>query len=1073
MNTIPCVDSERTTQNRIVNLLHDYCDYEYLGSKNDSDNSPIIPELLSRFLHDKYPDIAQTEIDKIVREIESQVSRVTDNNTLYESNLKIYELLRYGINLRREDGHSATYQLIDWEDAGKNIWSLAEEVTIRRNIEEYHTRRPDVVIYVNGFALAVFELKKSTVSVKDGIRQQIRNNKEITEISHFFATAQLLLAGNDSEGVYYGTILTPEKFWLRWKEPTGKSYPSGKPEPDVIEEKFSRQQFSNELDRSTLQLLDPVRFLTLVHDCVIYDGGVKKVCRPNQYFAFESAKPRIRRKQSGIIWHSQGAGKSLMMVWLAQWIIENVKNAKVVIITDRDELDKQIENGFKDARMSPVRARSGQQLLRILSGKQTATEFRVHPDPTVICTLIHKFGIAGGEDTVFSLEDKRLRGKRSPEQYMEALAAKLPKDFKPQGNFFVFVDECHRTQGGVLNRAMKRIMGDNVMLIGFTGTPLLRKQKSRLTSRENFGNYIHTYTFKEAVEDNVVLDLRYEAREVEQELGDEEAVDALFENLSRPLSPKAKEELKRRWAVMKNLFSSKDRICRIVADIVKDMILKPALCHGWGNAMLVCESIYQAFRYWEAFQATPLRGHCSVVSSFDGMEVGPDEASSGETESEAEYKARKAKEMFGSKTPEEFEEWAKDQFINHPADMKLLIVVSKLLTGFDAPSATYLYIDKTFKEGPDLFQAICRVNRQNDEHAGKEFGYIIDFKQLFRNIKQSITDFTGGVFSDFDKTDVEGLLTDRFETARRDLDAALERVEQLCEPVKSPKTTNEFFDYFVFDPRVTQLDEEEAATIASASLRERFYSAVKILITRYSAIALDMRRCGYTEQESESIFQRVTTYDQLCTAIMRRADDRVDMKMYDQTMRLILDDYVEAKHSKILAALEDISFLDLIMDGDSEEAEEEAEEVLGGKEGVASTMTANVRRVINRKRESNPAEYQKFSERLNRLLAEYRQGVIEYKAYLKCLAQLARELRNRTTDSRLDTEGKRALYDNLGEDADFAIEVYNTIKANAKVGFRNSGAKLQKLQVKLDELSRQHPFDVDCIMNIIKRLREF
>ena len=461
------------------------------------------------------------------------------------------------------------------------------------------------------------------------------------------------------------------------------------------------------------------------------------------------------------------------------------------------------------------------------------------------------------------------------------------------------------------------------------------------------------------------------------------------------------------------------------------------------------------------------------MSSFDGKDAGPDEASSGETESEAEYKTKKAKEMFGSKTPEDFEEWAKDQFINHPGDMKLLIVVSKLLTGFDAPSATYLYIDKYFKEGPDLFQAICRVNRQNDEHEEKEFGYIVGYKQLFRNIEQSITDFTSGAFSEFDKEDVEGLLSDRFENAKRDLDTALERVEQLCEPVNAPKTTNEFFDYFVFDPRTTQPDEEEAATIASAPRREQFYNAVKILITRYSAIALDMERCGYTKEEAENIFQRVKTFDQICTAIMRRAGDLVDMKMYDQAMRQMLDDYVEAKHSKILATLEDISFLDLILDDNSDEAEKEAEEVLGGKEGVASTMTANVRRVINRKRDSNPEEYQKFSERINRLLAEYRQGVIEYKAYIIAIAQLARELNNRTTDPRLDTEAKRALYDNLGQDADFALEVFNSIKTNAKVGWRNNKVKQKKLRDHLDVLSRQHPFDVDRVMDLIKYHREF
>ena len=234
-------------------------------------------------------------------------------------------------------------------------------------------------------------------------------------------------------------------------------------------------------------------------------------------------------------------------------------------------------------------------------------------EPNLICTLIHKFGIAGQEESAFSPEEKKLRGKRSPEQYMAALAEKLPQGFRAKGNIFVFVDECHRTQGGILNKAMKKIMGDDVMLIGFTGTPLLKQQKSKLTSRENFGNYIHTYKFNEAVKDQVILDLRYEAREIEQNLENEQAVDQLFEYITRNLSPKAKEELKSRWAVMKNLFSSRDRVRKIVADIVKDMQLISCLREGWGNAMLVCDSIYQAYRCWEVFQETQLKGHCAVV----------------------------------------------------------------------------------------------------------------------------------------------------------------------------------------------------------------------------------------------------------------------------------------------------------------------------------------------------------------------------------------------------------------------------------------------------------------------------
>lgn len=1073
MNSIPLVDSERATQNRIVNLLHDYCGYQYLGYKQDSDNSPLLTNELTKFLRQQYPDISSGELAKVIAEIEKHIQNVHDKDSLYEANVEIYNLLRYGVNIKLDDGLSGTFWIIDWKNVANNRFSLAEEVTVRRNMPEYHTRRPDVVMYVNGLALAVLELKKSTVSVKDGVRQQIRNNKNDNEICHFFAPAQFLLAGNDSEGVYYGTILTPEKFWLRWKEPTGQGYPNNNTEPDPYPEKYTRQDFPNELDRPLLQLLDPERFLKLVHDCVIYDGGIKKVCRPNQFFAFEAAKPRIRKKQNGIIWHSQGAGKSLMMVWLAQWIIENMpNNPRVVIITDRDELDQQIHNGFKDAGIQAVRATSGQNLLRLLSYTQNQVELREAPDPKVICTLIHKFGIAGQEETAFSPEEKKLRGKRSPEQYMEDLAAKLPPGFKTEGNMYVFVDECHRTQGGVLNKAMKKIMGEDVMLIGFTGTPLLRSQKQKLTSRENFGGYIHTYKFNEAVADKVVLDLRYESRDVEQTLDNDEALDALFNHISAPLTQKAKDELQKRWAVMSQLFSSKDRIEKIVADIVKDMTLIPCLRDGWGNAMLVCDSIYQAFRYWEAFQHTPLKGYCAVVSSFDGKDAGPDEASSGEPQSEAEYKAEKAKQMFKDKTPEEFETWAKNEFINHPGKMKLLIVVNKLLTGFDAPTATYLYLDKKM-EGQDLFQAICRVNRPNDEREEKEFGYIVDFKELFKNIEDAVTDYTDGAFKDFEKGDVEGLLTDRFENAKRDLDAAIERVEQLCEPVAPPRTIDNFFDYFVFPVATTNPDEEEVATIQSTPKRDQLYSAVRTLVTRYSAIALEMEKAGYTTEEAKAIFEKVKNFSNIRDAIMRRAGDIIDMKQYDQQMRQILDTYVEAKHSKVLMSLDDFSFLDLVLDGDSDEAELEAEDALGGKEGVASTITANVRRVINRKRDSNPEEYRKFSERINRLLEEYRQGVIEYKEYLTSIAELARELRNRTTDPRLNTKAKQAFYDNLGENVDLALEVYALVKREAKIGFKTSQKKQAKLRHHLEVLATEKPFDVDAIFNIVMHQAEF
>ena len=234
-----------------------------------------------------------------------------------------------------------------------------------------------------------------------------------------------------------------------------------------------------------------------------------------------------------------------------------------------------------------------------------------------------------------------------------------------------------------------------------------------------------------------------------------------------------------------------------------------------------------------------------------------------------------------------------------------------------------------------------------------------------------------------------------------------------------------------------------------------------------------MEKAGYTEEEAKQIFSKVKNFSNIRDAIMRRAGDLIDMKHYDQQMRQILDTYVEAKHSKVLMSLDDLSFLDLVLDGNSDEAEDEAENALGGKDGVASTITANVRRVINRKKDSNPEEYRKFSERINRLLEEYRQGVLEYKDYLKAVAELARELRNRTTDPRLDSPAKQAFFDNLNNDVEFALEVYALVKTEAKIGFKANLKKQGKLRRALEALAAEHEFNVDTIFNIIMNQPEF
>lgn len=1035
------VAPERAVQDRIIELLRTKLGYDYLGDLSERENSCLDRQALKEFLVCKQK-LEPACADRAIAELAKRMA-CPGQADLYNVNKEVYLTLRYPMPIATEPGKPMKQvYFIDWQHPLENNFSIAEEVTVRRQVAANGHRRPDVVIWVNGIALCVIELKKANVSVAEGIRQNYRN-QQAGEIPAFFAAAQLLMAGNESEGLKYATTLTPEKYWLKWKEPCGN--PCAVP-------RWSKAEIKPLVDRSFAQMLDKERLLAFIHDGIVFDGGVKKVMRPAQFFALEAAKPRIMRKESGIIWHSQGSGKSLTMVWLAQWIKEHRPDARVVIITDRDELDKQITNGFKEAGEKPYRATSGVDLIATLNGSRER----------LITTLIHKFG-ANGPKEKLDARERRLRGERSVAVYLKELADKLPPGFKAKGDIFVFVDECHRTQGGVMNLAMKKIMGPDVMLIGFTGTPLLKSEKGALTSYANFGPFIHTYKFDEAVEDGVVLDLRYEARDIEQNLAEDVTFDSIFERKTKNLLPAKKEELKKRWARMQNLFSAKERVQRIVTDICMDMGIKPALREGWGNAMLVCESVYQAYRFWAMFSdvLSPLKDKCAVVTSYGGDEPGLSEAFTGEQLTEAEYKHRMNLAMRGEKSPEDFEEWAKKEFVEHPAKMKLLIVVDKLLTGFDAPPATYLYIDKKM-EDHNLFQAICRVNRLNGEK--KRYGYIIDYKHLFESIRGAVEDYTNGAFKNFEKEDVDGLLKGRLEEGRKALDEALERCDILSEPVLPPKGIDEYCDYFV-------------AHDGDSQLREDFYQACIAAVRAWSDIAQETDEAGYSPAEAAALKEKVRNYDMLREAIMKRAGDFVDLKLYDAEMRALLDNFVTAKHALKLADLEDLSFLDLIKidkdDGGSVDPDVESD--VGGERGVAETLVANVRRYIFRKKETNPAEYRKFSERINRLLEDYRKEKIEYRKLLAEIAKMGKELKGDSTaaDPRLDTEAKRSLCDNLGGDADLALKVFEAVGASAKPGFRRNAIRRRKVEMAIEDALQGTDFNPLAVYQIVEHQSEF
>lgn len=541
---------ERITQNKVIQFFELVLKYDNLGNwEYREDNSNIESHYLKPFL--KKQGYSETLIKKAIDKLSKEASDL--GKSLYDANKDTYSLLRYGVKVRPDVGENKeTVWLIDWKNPENNHFAIAEEVTVSGN----HTKRPDIVIYVNGIALGVIELKRSTVGVTEGIRQNLLNQKKDV-ISSFFTTMQFVMAGNESEGLRYGTIETEEKYYLQWKEnPTGSA------------------SEENKLLRPIAQLCRKERFLELIHDFIVFDKGKKKLCRHNQYFGVKAAQEKLQRREGGIIWHTQGSGKSLIMVWLTKWLRENIEDTRVLLITDREELDKQIEKVFIGVQEKIYRTKSGRDLVNTLNEKKE----------WLICSLIHKFG--GKEEANF-------------EAFADEIAHSLPKDFKAKGNLFVFVDECHRTQSGSLNKAMKEIL-PNAVFVGFTGTPLLKKDKQK--SIEIFGSYIHTYKFDEAVKDKVVLDLRYEARNIDQDITSQSKINQWFDAKTKGLTDIAKRKLKKRWGTMQKVLSSQDRLNRIVDDILMDFELRDRLQNGKGNAMLVSGSIYQACRYYEIFQ---------------------------------------------------------------------------------------------------------------------------------------------------------------------------------------------------------------------------------------------------------------------------------------------------------------------------------------------------------------------------------------------------------------------------------------------------------------------------------------
>lgn len=836
----------------------------------------------------------------IERAMEDLDEPLTDG--LVRTSEKIYDALLLGKSYPETigDGKMLSFNLkyIDWDNPQNNVFHVTEEFAVDSR-DRQHNARPDIVLFINGIPFAVIECKAPHIPVEEAVGQMIRN-QQATYIPQLFKFAQLVVATNKN-AVKYATAGTPKKFWSVWKEQ----------DADWLQTRLKAlvpDRMSTEQDRNIVSLFSRERVFELIRYFILFDANVKKVCRYQQFFAVREIMKTIAEsdehgnRRSGVIWHTQGSGKSLTMVMLAKYILMELKDChpRVVIVTDRKELDAQIAATFAHTRLTPARATSGRHLVELVNSARA----------DVITSIINKF------NTVERQEVKN-----------------------PSRDIFVLVDESHRSNYGLMATRMRSVF-PNACYIGFTGTPLMKSEKNTMA---RFGRLIHKYTIRDGVEDGAIVPLIYEGRFVEQKV-DEENIDLWFKQTTRRLTEAQREDLRKKWSSIRRLTSTDARIKRIALDISEHFI--EGYKETGFKAMLATNYKRDAIRYLECFEQFGDL-NCAVVISPPDMREGVDDVDEGADDLVVSF-WNKMMQQYGD--ADRYEEAIKNRFCDGEID--ILIVCSKLLTGFDAPLCQVLYIDKELKEH-GLLQAIARTNRL---HEGKDYGLIVDYRGLIEKLDTAMDMYSGAGLENFDGGDLKGVVVDVM-AAVGNLRSAYTQLVELFAPVGSISDA-EAVEVFLADDKMRQ----DFYTLLCA-----FGRALHLVLNAeqaYNALGKEERQ---KYQDTFIFFSKVRR------SVKLQYCDAIDNAEYEPLMQNLLDTHLSVAGLKKIT-----SPIDILNKDDFEKELEELGSLRSKADAIASRMT----RSISEKHDENPAYYDSFSKRIRDALALYREKVISEAEYL-------------------------------------------------------------------------------------------